>query len=159
MQVINGKLYLGSNPAQPHIGDIRISWQIAKPGPVSLIGRQTGTDLVEFQTSGDPLLLARSGTLSAVEMFKIKGHETSIRTWVFRLACGGFMFVGWLLALRRLVPALLLSGLIGLAAIAGAWLEYRPFTAAIVLTVVGIAATLAVIRGWLPRFVPATRSG
>jgi hypothetical protein len=69
------------------------------------------------------------------------------------------MLVGWLLVLRRLVPALLLSGLIGSATIAGAWLEHRPFEAAIVLTVVGIVATIAVIRGWLPRFIPATRSG
>jgi hypothetical protein len=158
-QLRNGKLYLGSNPAQPQIGDIRISWRIAEPGPVSLIGRQAGTDLVEFQTSGAPLLLVRSGTLSAAEMFKISGHESSTETWVSRLLCGCFMVIGWFLVLRRLVPALLLSGLIGLATVAGAWLEYRPFEAAIVLTVVGITATIAVIRGWLTLFVPATRSG
>jgi hypothetical protein len=40
-QGIHDRLYLGSNPAQPQIGDIRISWRIAKLGPVSLIGRQT----------------------------------------------------------------------------------------------------------------------
>ena len=158
MQRIDGKLYLGRNPAQPQIGDIRISWRIAKPGPVSLIGRQAGTDLIAFQTSGDPLLLVRPGTLSAEEM--IKEQESSAGTWTARLtddysAYWFCLLVGWWLALGRLVPALLLSGLIGLAAIAGAWLEYRPLKAAIALTMVGIAATIAVpvFRGWLLRFV------
>ena len=159
VQLSNGQLYLGSNPAQPQIGDIRISWRIAKPGPVSLIGRQAGTDLVAFQTSGKPLLLVRSGTLSAAEMFKIRGQESSNKTWAFRLGCGCFMVVGWLQLLRRLVTALLLSGLIGFGTVAGAWLQYRPLQAAILLTVVGIAATIAVIWRWLPRFVPWTRSG
>jgi hypothetical protein len=160
VQLTNGKLYLGSNSAQPQIGDIRISWRIAKAGPVSLIGRQAGTDLVAFQTSGDRLLLARSGTLSAMEMFKIEGQERSYVTWLVRLFGGCFIVAGWLmvLGLGRLVPALLVGGLIGLAAIAGAWLQYRPFEAAIALMVIGIAA-IAIIRRWLPRFVPATRAG
>jgi hypothetical protein len=146
VQRINDTLYLGSNPAQPEIGNIRISWRIAKPGPVSLIGRQTGTDLVEFQTGGDPLLLVRSGTLSAVEMFNIKEQESN-KQIEHRVAGGFCMLVGWRLALGRLVPALLLSGLIGLVALAGAWFEYRPFMAAIVLVgaLVGVAATIGVI--------------
>jgi hypothetical protein len=158
VQLSNGKLYLGSNPWQPQIGDIRISWRIAKPGPVSLIGRQAGTDLVAFQTSGDPLLLVRSGTLSAAEMFKIRGQESSNETWMSRLLGGCFLLLGWVFVLWRLVPAVLLSGLIGLAAIVSAWLEYWPFEV-IVLTVVGTTATIAVIRGWLARFIPWTRSG
>jgi hypothetical protein len=159
VQVTNGGLYLGSNPAQPQIGDIRISWRIAKAGPVSLIGRQAGTDLVAFQTSGNALLLGRSGTLSAVEMFKIESQESSTTTWGLRLFSGCFMLAGWVMALGRLVPALLVGGLIGLAATAGAWLEYRPLEAATALVVIGIVATIAVIRRWLSRFVPATRAG
>jgi hypothetical protein len=146
VQRINDTLYLGSNPAQPEIGDIRISWRIAKPGPVSLIGRQTGTDLVEFQTGGDPLPLVRSGTLSAAEMFNVK-EQKSNKQIEHRLVGGLWMLVGWRLALGRLVPALLLSGLIGLVALAGAWFEYRPFMAAIALVgaLVGVAATIGVI--------------
>jgi hypothetical protein len=95
-------------------------------------------------------------------MFKIRGQESSNKTWAFRLGCGCFMVVGWSQLLRRLVTALLLSGLIGFGTVAGAWLEYRPLEAAILLTVVGmvgIAATIAVIWRWLPRFVQWTRSG
>jgi hypothetical protein len=159
VQLIDGKLYLGSDPAQPHIGDIRISWRIAKTGPVSLMGRQAGTDLVEFQTSGDSLLLARSGMLSAVEMLKIKGQENSIRTWFTRLGGGFFVIFGCWLLLGRLLPALLFGGLIGLTAVAGAWLDYRTFEAAIALTVIAAAATFAVIRGWLPGFALAVQAG
>ena len=160
-ELIDGKLYLGSNPAQPQIGDIRISWRIAKTGPVSLVGRQAGTDLVAFQTSGNRLLLARSGTLSVMEMFKIEGQERSSDVTWLRLFGGCLIVAGWVmvLGLGRLVPALLVAGLIGVAAIAGAWLQYRPFEAAIALMVVGIAATVAIIRRWLSRFVPATRAG
>ena len=160
VQLTNDKLYLGSNSAKPQIGDIRISWQIAKAGPVSLIGRQAGTDLVAFQTSGDRLLLARSGTLSAMETFKIEGQERNYVTWLVRLFGGCFIVAGWVmvLGLGRLVPALLVGGLIGLAAIAGAWLQYQPFEAAIALMVIGLAA-IAFIRRWLHHFVPATRAG
>jgi hypothetical protein len=154
-QLSNGALYLGSNPARPQIGDLRMSWRIAKTGPVSLMGRQTGTDLVAFQTAGNALLLARAGTPSAAEMFKIEDQESSTKAWGGRLLGGCLMLAGWVMVLWRLVPALLVGGLIGAAVIAGPWLGYRPFEAAIALMVTGIAATIAVIRRWLPRFVSA----
>jgi len=59
------------------------------------------------------------------------------------------------MTLRRLVPALVLGGLMGVTVIAGVWLGYRPYEAAIALVVMGIAATIVVIRRWLAHFVPA----
>ena len=94
-------------------------------------------------------------------MFKIEKQERSYATWLVRLVGGCFLVAGWVmvLGLGRLVPALLVGGLIGSAAIAGAWLQYRPFEAAIALMVIGIAATIAIIRRWPYRFVPGTRAG
>ena len=43
VELTNGKLYLGSNSAQPQIGDIRISWRIAKSWPGEL-DRAAGRD-------------------------------------------------------------------------------------------------------------------
>src|SRR5262249_56461497 len=74
-----GRLYVGTNPAQPQIGDTRMSWRIARPGPTSLIGRQSGADLIEFPTSGEPLLLARSGLLSAAELLQSPGRRAPCR--------------------------------------------------------------------------------
>jgi len=155
VQLSNGELYLGSDPRQPKIGDIRLSWRIAKAGPVSLIGQQAGTDLVAFKTKGNALLLAQSGTLSAMEMLKIKEQESSAKAWSWRLLGGGLLLAGWVMTLRRLVPALVLGGLMGVTVIAGVWLGYRPYEAAIALVVMGIAATIVVIRRWLAHFVPA----
>ena len=159
LQVADGKLYLGVNPNQPRAGDHRISFTIAPNGPVSFIGRQSGADLSEFQTkTGDRLLMARSGLMSAPEMFKVAEDENRVLTWVLRLVGVLAMFFGFALALlfvrviADFVPlignivgagALLVAGaltaVLAPALIALAWLLYRPLISIAVL-VFGLCA-------------------
>src|SRR5262249_3009228 len=85
-QIADGRIYIGPDPAQPHIGDLRISYHVAAEGPVSVIARQTGSGFGEYQTNaGDRLLMLRAGTLSAGEMFKAAEDENRVLTWVVRL--------------------------------------------------------------------------
>jgi len=162
-QIADGRIYIGADPAQPHIGDVRISYHVAAEGPVSVIARQSGTGFGEYQTkAGDRLLMLRAGTLSAGEMFKAAEAENRVLTWVLRLIGVVAMFIGWMLMMRPLVVladvipflgnvigagtglvALLVTVVVAPIVVAIAWLWYRPLVSAGVL-VVGFAIAYGV---------------
>ena len=143
---VDGKLYLGADPAAPRIGDLRLSFTVAPIGPVSIVGRQAGTDFSEYQTqAGDKLLMVRPGIRTAAEMFKSAADENRILTWILRLVGAVMMFAGFSMVLRPLVVvadvvpligsilgagaglvSLVLTALLAPVIIAIAWLWYRP---------------------------------
>jgi Transmembrane protein 43 len=176
-RVEDGGIYIGADPSQPRIGDLRISYHVAAEGPVSVIARQDRSDFGEYQTkAGDRLLMLRAGTLSAGEMFKAAQEENRILTWVLRAVGIVAMLIGWMLMMRPLVVladvipflgnvigagtgvvALLVTAVVAPIVIAIAWLWYRPLVSAGVL-IVGFAIaygvkTLAARR--LARAAPA----
>ncbi len=164
--IVDGNLYVGADPSNPHIGDLRISYTIAPNGVASIIGRQTGSGLTEYQTkAGDQLLIAEPGTHSAAEMFKTAEDENRVLTWVLRLVAAAVMFFGFVLILSPLVVvadvvpfvgsilgagaalvALVLTIALGSVIIALAWLWYRPL-----LGIGALAIGLAIAFG-LHRF-------
>jgi hypothetical protein len=159
-QIADGRIYIGTDPAQPHVGDLRVSYRIAPVGPTSVIGGQAGTDFAEYQTkAGDRLLMVRSGTLTAGEMFKAAEEENRILTWVLRAVGIVAMLIGWMLMMRPLVVladvipflgnvigagtglvALLVTAVVAPVVIAIAWLWYRPLVSLGVLVVGGAVA-------------------
>ncbi len=178
-QAVDGKLYLGQDAADPRIGDLRVSYHVAPLGPSSFIGRQTGTDLGEYQTrAGDRLLMARSGLLPADAMFADAQADNRTLTWIIRLVATIFMWVGFLLVLRPIavvgdvVPligtilgagtALAASAMTAVLAplvIAIAWFFFRPIVAIAVVT--GGFALVYGVRAWAEkrRAARAGRSG
>mgnify|MGYP003338654904 CR=1 FL=1 len=167
----DGKLYLGANPNEPKAGDLRITFRTVPNGPVSIIGRQSGADFAEYQTqAGDKLLMARSGLMSAPDMFKAAEQENRILTWIIRLVGVVIMFIGLVLILKPLVVVAdvvpFIGGILGAGAalvaavvtavmaplvIAIAWLWYRPL-----VSIVAIAIGLAIAFGF--RTLAARRS-
>ncbi len=160
LQAADGKLYLGADPGHPRAGDHRISFTIVPNGPASFIGRQSGADFSEYQTkSGDRLLMARSGLMSAPDMFKVAEDENRMLTWILRAAGVFAMFIGFVLILWPLsvvadfVPfigsivgagaflvALVCTFVLAPALIAFAWLWYRPVVSIAVIVVgLGVA--------------------
>jgi hypothetical protein len=155
VHVVDGNLYLGDNPSDPRIGDLRIIFRIAPGGPASIVGRQTGTGFGEYQTkAGDALLMVRPGTMSAADMFAAAQAENRILTWLLRLAGVIIMFIGFSLILRPLVVvadfvpliggvlaggaaivSLVLTALLAPLVIAVAWFWYRPLVSAVVLAI------------------------
>ena len=151
--VVDGKLYLGLNPSRPQIGDLRISYKIAGNGPISVIGRQAGSDFAAYQTkAGDRLLMVRAGLMPAADMFKAAEAENNVLTWIVRLIGAVLMFVGFGMILRPLVVvadvvpligdilgagaglvSLILTVILAPLVIAAAWFWYRPAVAAAVL--------------------------
>jgi hypothetical protein len=171
VQVTDGKLYLGANPNEPKAGDLRITFRTVPNGPVSIIGRQSGADFAEYQTqAGDKLLMARSGLMSAPDMFKAAEQENRILTWIIRLVGVVIMFIGLVLILKPLVVvadvvpfigsilgagaalvAAVVTAVMAPLVIAIAWLWYRPL-----VSIVAIAIGLAIAFGF--RTLAARRS-
>jgi hypothetical protein len=180
VHVGDGRIYLGANPSTPRIGDLRISFKMAPPGPASVIGRQAGAGIEAYQTgAGDRLLLVRAGIQSAADMFKAAQRENTILTWVMRvggmlaMAFGFFLILNPLVIVADVVPlfgsilsagagiiSLMLTAVIAPAVIAIAWFWYRPLVSAVVLGV-GLALAFG-FRQWAARraatLKPATGS-
>jgi hypothetical protein len=155
VHIADGRLYLGDNPSDPRIGDLRITFRIAPGGPASIVGRQTGTGFGEYQTTaGDALLMVRPGTMSAADMFAAAQAENRVMTWLLRLAGVIIMFIGFSLILRPLVVvadfvpfigsilsagagivSLVLTAIVAPVVIAIAWFWYRPLVSVAVLAV------------------------
>ena len=155
VHLADGRLYLGDNPSDPRIGDLRITFKIAPAGPASIVGRQTGTGFGSYQTkAGDALLMVRPGTMSAADMFAAAQRENRIFTWILRLVGVVLMFIGFMLILNPLVVvadvvpfignilqagagivSLVLTAIIAPVVIAVAWFFYRPLVSAVVLAI------------------------
>jgi hypothetical protein len=168
VQAIDGRFYLGANPTQPRIGDMRISYRIVPAGPISIIGRQSGSDLTPYHTrAGDELLMVQRGTISAADMFTEAKTANTIGTWILRLVGALLMYIGFVMILSPLVVVAdvipLIGNILGAGAslvsfiatavlaplvIAIAWLWYRPLVSLIVVAV-GVAAAfgLRMLRG------------
>ena len=155
VHVADERIYLGDNPSQPNIGDLRISFKIAPAGPASIVAQQAGTGFASFQTrAGDSLLMVRPGTMSAAEMFAAAQRENNILTWILRFAGVFAMFLGFMMVLNPLVVvadvvpfigsilgagaaivSLVLTAIVAPLVIAIAWFWYRPLVSVVVLAI------------------------
>lgn len=138
--ISEGRIYVGADPSEPRIGDMRITYKTAKTGPLSIIGQQTGSDFAQYQTkAGDALLMATPGTVPADQMFKEAQAENRILTWILRLIGTVVMFMGFSMLLRPLVVVADVVPFIGSILGAGAALVSGVITALLAPTVIAIA--------------------
>jgi hypothetical protein len=155
----NGGFYLGNVPSLPQIGDQRISFEIVKPGPVSIIAKQDNQKLSPYKTSnGKEIEMISKDRVSASEMFDAAQSANAIQTWILRFVGFLMMFIGLKMIFRVLsvigsvIPFLgdlislgtgLVAGLLAfvcsLVVIAIAWIFARPLLG-ISLLVIAIAA-------------------
>ncbi|MDX2205695.1 MAG: TMEM43 family protein [Hyphomicrobiaceae bacterium] len=162
---VDGQIYIGADPGNPAVGDLRVSYKLANPSTVTIVGRQTGSDFSAYQTrSGDALLFVKQGTVAAEQIFADAQRENRILTWMLRavgllvmfigftllagpiVAIGDIVpFIGDLLGLGAMFIAMILTALAGPAVIAIAWLWHRPIVS-IVSIALGLAAAFLVKR-------------
>ncbi|MGD0561974.1 MAG: TMEM43 family protein [Roseiarcus sp.] len=164
-QVVDGAIYVGANPADPRIGDLKISYSLAPNGPVSAIARQAGASLAPYQTkAGGTLYIIDPGQLDAAQMFKQAESENAVMTWIIRGVALGAMWIGLALAfsplsaLAAVIP--FLGSLVGVGAglasfvltlalgplmVAIAWFTVRPLMS-IVIVAIGLALAFAASR-------------
>lgn len=152
-QVFNNYIYRSADPSNPKIGDVRVWYQIIKPGMVSVIAQQNDSNLQAYQTKqGKSLEMIRLGQLSATEMFDGAIQANRSIAWLIRFLAFVFMFLGLnalvtpITILVSVIPFFakilrfgtkLLAGVIALflslITIGVVWLTYRPLIGLFVL--------------------------
>ncbi|NCC24633.1 MAG: hypothetical protein EOM25_05435 [Deltaproteobacteria bacterium] len=162
-RVVRGQYYIGANPDEPAVGDMRIRHTYAPQQDVSIIARQQGNSFGGYQTSDGrrTLLMLKPGLHDASSMFSAAQSANSTLTWLLRaigfilMLAGLRMIFGIVGVLGDVVPFIgdvlrLGTGLISLAialacsllVIAMAWIFYRPVLGLALLT-----AAVAVFAG------------
>lgn len=160
VSVQDNVLFVGENAAAPQVGDMRITYRYLPQNTVlSVIGAQTGGEITAYPArTGRNILMVRTGTASAAEMFQAAEAANQTMSWVLRgvglvvMMVGFSMVLGPLGVLGDVVPFIgsivrlgtgLISGVlavaISLVVIALAWLTFRPLFALALLAVAGVA--------------------
>ena len=162
-QLKDGTLYFGTNPLLPQVGDLKVTWQMLKPGPYSIVGRQSGTSITPYPTkAGTFIELVADGHVGADVMFDRAVKENIALTWAIRVVGTLFVFAGIrllfnpLASLGRSVPfvsrllstgvtlfSAILAVMLSLLVIGTAWFAYRPL-----LTIVLLIIMAALGIGW-----------
>ena len=103
VKVANGNFYIGESDRKPVLGDVRISYSVVKPMPVSLAAMQDGDTFAPYQAKeGDQLLLVEEGIYDAAAMFEKAQQVNTIVTWMFRVVGFFVMFIGMALVAKPL---------------------------------------------------------
>ncbi|HPC81864.1 MAG TPA: TMEM43 family protein [Thermoanaerobaculaceae bacterium] len=158
-------LYIGSDPARPEVGDLRISFGMVPPATVSVVAKQSGGTLTAFQTdAGRALQLLAYGVQPADVMFETAQHGNTMLTWLLRLVGFGLIFAGLnalfrpLVVLGDVVPfvgnllskgaaamSFLVAAVVAFVVIALAWIAHRPVLG-IALLAAAAGALVLVLR-------------
>lgn len=159
IHVNDGIIYLGADPGNPQIGDMRIKFTAVYPHKISVVAKVLDNTLVKHVAkNGKSRLLIQNGTKSPEEMFQTAAEGDSMWCWILRIV-GILVVIGGLKSMfsilytvLKVVPFLasigefavgLVTGIIGfvwsILIIAIAWLFYRPLIGiALIAAVVGI---------------------
>ena len=148
-------IYLGSDPNNPSVGDVRISYDNVLPADVSILAVVNGDTFGRFTSkNGYSLMSLDNGIRSMDEMFQGEHKSNKTMGWIIRLVGLLLVFFGFrnifdlLTALFKVLPFLgnivgmgvgLVCGVLALVwtlvVIAIGWIAYRP--------VLGVALLLA----------------
>lgn len=142
-----GGYFLGNNPKEPQIGDLKINFEVIRPTIVSFISEQTGKSFRPYAAKSVSGTIERLevGKHSVDEMFKHMEAENTMLTWLLRAAGLALMVVGVglimspLVVMADVVPfigrivgagvwliALLIGAFFSFTTISIAWIFYRP---------------------------------
>jgi hypothetical protein len=165
LKIDGDRFYLGDDPANPEIGDEKISFTVLRPGTVSVVAAQTKQSFTPYVTKNErEIELVEAGNVSAPQMFAHAQAANRTLTWILRAVGFGAMFFAGMLvlgpisAMARILPflgslveigfaivAFLLSAIVSLLVIATAWMFYRPLWA-VVLVLVAIGCIILLKR-------------
>jgi hypothetical protein len=139
-QINDGGVYVGSDPGNPQIGDLRISYSILPEGLASIVARQNGESFGPYAASnGREVFLGATGVRTAQELYQ-GAHETNrIVTWVLRAAMLFAVWLGFFLILRPFVVLADVIPIFGSAMAAGAGLLSVALALVVFLPTVAIA--------------------
>ena len=162
-KLYEGGIYLGTDPAAPVVGDVRVTFSTIQPGEVSIVSQQGGQTLVPYQSKNNTVELLQTGIHAADAMFAKAEADNKMLTWILRI--GGFLAMGFgFILLSRPITVIadvlpfvgnivgaglgfimfLLAGVLSFITIAVAWITYRPVIGISLLVVAGFLAFLII---------------
>lgn len=173
-KVAAGMVFVGADPDNPQVGDVRVGYKIVAPQTLSVVARQTGNTFAPYKAqAGDEILLVDVGAKDAGQMFQTAQEANTTLTWILRLVGYLMMAIGIALILRPLVVvadfipmignfagfsatlfALVAAFPISVLVIAVAWVSVRPLVgiALLVAVAAGLAGLVAVaLMAWKKR--------
>ena len=166
LRELEGAAFYGNEVQNPQVGDLRISYQMVRPQPVSVVAKQSGGTFVAYEpTPGvEPVFLVQAGEVESKAMFATAKDDTPMSSWLFRglgVVLGAVAFALMLLPFserRPLVPGFAkaprVSGVLvgtGLgfalyaATMGGTWVTMRPAFAVPLFVVSLVAVVLSVM--------------
>jgi hypothetical protein len=174
LKVESDEFYLGADPANPEIGDEKISFIVLRPGTVSVVAAQAKQSFAPYTTqNGREIELVEAGTVSAPQMFAHALAANKVMTWILRGVGFAAMFFGSMLALGPIsalahvlpflgslveigfaIVAFFLSAIVSILVIATAWIVYRPILG-VVLILAAVGCILLLKRLHSKRAVTA----
>ncbi|MBN2143571.1 MAG: TMEM43 family protein [Candidatus Aureabacteria bacterium] len=158
VHVVNGGYYIGNNPTQPEIGDLKVSFKVVKPLQISIVSEQINDTFQPYQTqAGDGTIqLLQTGEVSAQAMFQTAQKQNVFMTWVIRVVGFIMMYLGISLIFKPLsvladvlpllgtiaetgigLIAFLFASVFSLLTISIAWIIYRPLVGIVLLLATG----------------------
>jgi hypothetical protein len=170
----NNGFYIGWDPAEPEIGDVRVRFKVAPETEVSIISKQTGNTFEPYLTKvGGTIELLEIGTHSADAMIETAQQQNKIFTWILRAIGFLMMWFGLMMILKPLsviadvlpilgsivgagagIIAFLIAAICWMVTVAIAWIFYRPLLGIALLVIA--AALLFALRGKLKKAEPVT---
>ncbi|PID74122.1 MAG: hypothetical protein CSB33_00155 [Desulfobacterales bacterium] len=155
-------IFIGKDPKNLKIGDIRIRYEKVAPGPVTIIAAQKGKSFVPYQMKQGEIKEFRTGSMTADQVLGEARKSNAAMGWVLRLAGFLAMFIGLAMMFKPIsvvldvIPFLgnlagkgatlisfLLAAGFALFTIAIAWFFYRPLLS-IGLIVLGVGLVFGV---------------
>jgi hypothetical protein len=171
-QVSGEGFYRGSDPSQPAIGDVRVTFSEIPAQTASVAAGNASGTLTAFRDSnGYTIALAEPGMVSAETMFRDEKKSESALTWILRGVGFVAMLIGFVCMTRPLtmlfailpfleslvgagafLVALALAVPITLLTISIAWIVHRPLIGSLLL--VGAIGAWFGLRQLLPKRAP-----
>jgi hypothetical protein len=108
LKVESDQFYLGDDPANPEIGDEKISFTVLRPGTISIVAAQAQKSFAPYTTQNErEIELVESGNVPAAQMFAHALSANRTLTWILRAVGFGAMFFGGLLLLGPIIVNIL----------------------------------------------------
>ena len=101
--IVDDMIYLGNNPDQPEIGDIKIHVTAIYPQKISIIGMQSDDTIISYPTNYGEEFILRIGQVSAQRMILDEISHDDLLSWAIRAGVLIAFIIGFNVILTPLV--------------------------------------------------------
>ncbi len=94
-KIVDNTLYLGNDPNDPQLGDIRLSFDVIPEQEVSTLAVIHGSSIDAYEDArGEAIPLIYAGRLNTEEVIAMRGTEDNYDVWLLRVLFGTLIVFG-----------------------------------------------------------------